>query len=101
MRGEELMDKTVYGAGGEVIGDVENVVVSRRDRAGALVVGVGGFLGIGERQVAIPFDQVRMGPDGRLETDFDKQRVSQMPAYDAGGYEPVDRDRPLAEGMAR
>jgi sporulation protein YlmC with PRC-barrel domain len=95
VRGEELMDKPVYGAGGEEIGDVENVVVSRQDRAGALVVGVGGFLGIGERQIAIPLDQVRMGPDGRLVTDFDKQRVSQMPAYDAGGYDRIEPGQQL------
>jgi sporulation protein YlmC with PRC-barrel domain len=101
MRVEELMDKPVYGAGGLEIGDIENVVVSREGRAGALVVGVGGFLGIGERQVAIPFDQVRMEPNGRLVTDFDKQRVSQMQAYDEGGFERINPGQEIGTTLNR
>jgi sporulation protein YlmC with PRC-barrel domain len=96
MRGEELMDKTVYGANGEEIGDVENVVVSRQDRAAALVVGVGGFLGIGERQVAIPLDRLQLGPDGRLTTTLVKDEIGAIPAYDERGYDrvgPGDRVR--------
>ena len=93
MRVSELMDKPVYGASGENIGDVENVVINRKDRVGAIVVGVGGFLGIGERQVMIPFDQVILDGTGRLVTDFDKARVEQMPPFDDAGYERVQPDQ--------
>ncbi|HEX6011163.1 MAG TPA: PRC-barrel domain-containing protein [Geminicoccaceae bacterium] len=92
MRGEELIDKTVYGANGEEIGDVENVVVSRRDRAAALVVGVGGFLGIGERQVAIPLESLQMGSDGRLTTTLTKDEIGAIPIYDEGSYDRVGPD---------
>ncbi|HEX2528813.1 MAG TPA: PRC-barrel domain-containing protein [Geminicoccus sp.] len=89
MRIGELMNKSVYGANGENIGDVEDVVINRKDMIGGMVVGVGGFLGIGERQILIPFEQVTLDDTGRLVTDFNKARVEQMPAFDDAGYERV------------
>ena len=56
-----VLGKTVYtGADekGEAIGDVNDVVINADGGAEALVVGVGGFLGLGEKDVAINFDRV-------------------------------------------
>ena len=56
-----VLGKTVYtGADeqGEAIGDVNDVVINADGGAEALVVGVGGFLGIGEKDVAVSFDRV-------------------------------------------
>jgi hypothetical protein len=58
------------------------------------VVGVGGFLGIGERQVTIPLDRLRMEGD-RLVSELTKDQVQSMRAYDRAGYEAYDRTRPL------
>jgi sporulation protein YlmC with PRC-barrel domain len=59
MRGSELMGIDVYGADNQKIGDIDEVLVDRQGRIHGLVVGVGGFLGIGQKDVAIPFDQVQ------------------------------------------
>ena len=40
------------------VGSIEDVVLGPDGRATAVVIGVGGFLGIGEKKVALPFDQV-------------------------------------------
>jgi hypothetical protein len=40
------------------IGDVEEVILDRDGKIEAVVIGVGGFLGIGEKEVAIPFKSV-------------------------------------------
>ena len=45
--------------GNEKIGDINEMIVGRDGRIAAVVVGVGGFLGIGEHNAAIPFDQVQ------------------------------------------
>jgi sporulation protein YlmC with PRC-barrel domain len=63
MRGSDLMDVDVYGADNERIGEIDDVIVSRDGQIEAIVVGVGGFLGIGEKNVAIPFDQVEFMAD--------------------------------------
>jgi sporulation protein YlmC with PRC-barrel domain len=59
MRGSQLMGIDVYGADNQKIGDIDEVLVDRQGKIHGLVVGVGGFLGIGRKDVAIPFDQVQ------------------------------------------
>ncbi|WP_201859125.1 PRC-barrel domain-containing protein [Microvirga soli] len=59
MRGSQLMGIDVYGADNQKIGDIDEVLVDRQGKIHGLVVGVGGFLGIGKKDVAIPFDQVQ------------------------------------------
>src|SRR5215213_2859291 len=59
MRGSKLMGIDVYGADNQKIGDIDEVLVDRQGKIQGLVVGVGGFLGIGQKDVAIPFDQVQ------------------------------------------
>ena len=53
---DDLDDVEVWGSNGEAIGEVENVVV---DATGThfIVLEVGGFLGLGEEEVAIPMDR--------------------------------------------
>ncbi len=58
MRGSKLMGVDVYGADNQKIGDIDEVLVDRQGKIHGFVVGVGGFLGIGQKDVAIPFDQV-------------------------------------------
>jgi sporulation protein YlmC with PRC-barrel domain len=48
----------IYSPENEKIGDVSEVLLDRNGKAQAVVVGIGGFLGIGQKNVAIPFDAV-------------------------------------------
>ncbi|MGF9764578.1 PRC-barrel domain-containing protein [Microvirga sp. 0TCS3.31] len=41
------------------MGDIDEVLLDRQGKIHGLVVGVGGFLGIGQKDVAIPFEQVQ------------------------------------------
>jgi sporulation protein YlmC with PRC-barrel domain len=66
-----VLGKTVYTGvdeQGEAIGDVNDVVINADGGAEALVIGVGGFLGIGEKDVAVGFDRVSW-------SDRDGQRI--------------------------
>jgi sporulation protein YlmC with PRC-barrel domain len=58
MMASKLIGTTVVGANNESIGDVNDVIVDRKGQAMAVVIGVGGFLGIGEKDVAVPFQQL-------------------------------------------
>ena len=57
-RGSKLVGVNIYGQNNEKIGDVNEVLIDRKGNADAIVVGVGGFLGIGEKDVALPFSAV-------------------------------------------
>jgi sporulation protein YlmC with PRC-barrel domain len=52
--------QAVYDPQNNRIGDVDDVLVSPDGRVNALVVGVGGFLGIGEKHVIVPFNAVKV-----------------------------------------
>jgi sporulation protein YlmC with PRC-barrel domain len=59
MRGSKLMGVDVYGSDNQKIGDIDEVLVDKEGKIHAVVVGIGGFLGIGEKDVAIPFGQLQ------------------------------------------
>jgi hypothetical protein len=54
----KLIGTTVVGANNESIGDVNDVLLDRNGQAVAVIIGVGGFLGIGEKDVAVSFNQL-------------------------------------------
>jgi len=49
----------VYDPSSSKIGKIDDVLVSDSGQVNALVVGVGGFLGAGEKDVAVPFTAVK------------------------------------------
>jgi hypothetical protein len=51
--------QNVYDPSDNKIGEIMDVLVSPEGRATALIVGVGGFLGAGEKDVAVPFAAVK------------------------------------------
>ena len=61
MMASSLIGTTIVGSNNESIGDVNDVVLDRSGRAMAVVIGVGGFLGIGEKDVAVPFSELEFG----------------------------------------
>lgn len=67
-RASRLIGINVYGADNERIGDVNEVLVDRQGNADAVVVGVGGFLGIGEKNVALPFNAFEWQMDDTRRT---------------------------------
>lgn len=54
-----LMGKTVYNEAGQKVGKVEDLIISPDRSVSYVIVGAGGFVGIGRHDVAIPVTQVR------------------------------------------
>lgn len=50
--------QNVYDPNNNKIGEIMDVLVDKSGRINTLIVGVGGFLGAGEKDVAVPFDAV-------------------------------------------
>lgn len=53
-----LLGVTVENAEGENIGDVNDLVLGPNGQVSAVIVGVGGFLGLGEKNVAVSYDNI-------------------------------------------
>lgn len=58
-RASKLMGVDIYGPDNKKVGDVTEVVFDKTGKIELVTVGVGGFLGIGSKDVAIPFEQVQ------------------------------------------
>lgn len=70
-----LMDRTVYNLQNESIGDVEDILIGPDGRVQALLLGVGGFLGLGEKTIAVPFDRFELLPTAGVWGDRDTRLV--------------------------
>lgn len=58
-RASKLNGLAVYNANNDKIGDINELIIDRDGRVAAVVVGAGGFLGMGEHDVAVPFKDMR------------------------------------------
>lgn len=83
-----LIGTSVYNGSGEdaeAIGDINDIILSKDGQAEAVVIGVGGFLGIGEKNVAVQYDKVEVtGEKGneRFVLDASKESLENAPAFD-------------------
>ncbi|HEX2524706.1 MAG TPA: PRC-barrel domain-containing protein [Geminicoccus sp.] len=83
VRAESLMGVDVTN-GQDTIGQVSDLVVTEDGQVQAIVVGVGGFLGIGEKLVALDWESVkltRQDDDRTFEVSATREELEQMPAY--------------------
>lgn len=62
MRRSKLIGATVTNAGNESIDEINEIILSKDGSIAAVVIGVGGFLGIGEREVAVDYTSLRIEP---------------------------------------
>ena len=83
VRGRDVVD-----AGGESIGEVDDLLVDQGEvRVRFLSVRHGGFLGIGAEHFLVPVEAVAEVTDDVVRVDRDRERL-----YDAPGYDPEVTD---------
>jgi hypothetical protein len=74
-RTSEITGMDVYNDQNEKIGSVGDVLVDQHGNMKVVVIGVGGFLGIGERNVAVPFNDLHW--QMKTSAPANGQRVAQ------------------------
>ena len=78
-------NQDIYNQAGEKIGSIKDLLVGPDGRIHAAVVGVGSFLGIGEKDIAVPLSAVRIErrDDGRrLTIDVMRETLQTAPAFE-------------------
>jgi sporulation protein YlmC with PRC-barrel domain len=83
VRVSDLVGLDVLSASGEDVGEIDRLVAG----GGQLmaIVGVGGFLGLGEHSVAIPLDRFEMVGDDLLLNTVTEEELESLPEYDDAG----------------
>ncbi len=83
---EDLTGARVYDANDDWIGEIGELVLSEDGQISQAVVDVGGFLGMGEKPVALPLEQMDIlrqadGTEMRVYVSMTKEELESMPAY--------------------
>lgn len=88
IRAEELIGRNVVNRKGEDLGEVEGLVIQPQKEEVHAVVSIGGFLGIGDRDVAIPIEQLQIGTDNvTLMSQQTKEQLEVLPEYDENEWQ--------------
>lgn len=99
VKAEELLGTAVYGANDENIGEIGDIVLTADGKVDAYIIDVGGFLGIGEKQVAVGSDKLAFMTDADgnkyLYTKFTKEQLDAAATYDKGSYAEKRDDQRL------
>lgn len=78
----KLLGAEVKNARAETIGEVASVFLDPNGRVQDVIVSIGGFLGMGERDVAIPWNEVRVdAADGGVVTTLSEDELRALPEY--------------------
>ena len=83
---EDLEGSYVYGANDETVGEIGALVMGDDGEVGQVVINVGGFLGIGEKPVAVTWDELQImknaeGDDFRIYIDSSEEALEAQPEY--------------------
>src|SRR3982750_3905171 len=79
-RASKVVGLSVYNDKNESVGSINDLLTDKNGKIVAVVIGVGGFLGVGEHLVAVPFDKVKF--------------VSEPVAYTGASNAPAGGNRP-------
>jgi len=58
-RASKLIGLKVYNEGNERLGDINELILDKNGKVNAVVIGVGGFLGMGEHDIAVSMDKLK------------------------------------------
>ncbi|WP_333474500.1 PRC-barrel domain-containing protein [Mesorhizobium qingshengii] len=87
---KDFIGTTVYGADDAKVGEIGDVVLTGDKKVDAVIVNVGGFLGMGEKAVAVGLEKLKFlsDKDGNryLYTNLTKAQLESQTAYDKGTY---------------
>ena len=82
----QFMGQAVYTAANENIGEINDLIMNKDLDNIVAIVGVGGFLGIGEKDVAIPIGDITAIKDEnnalRLTISASKEQLEALPVFD-------------------
>ncbi len=84
VKGARLIGADVVNSVNDKLGDVDEVLVTTDGRVNAVVVAMGGVLGLGERKVVVPWERLRFSSQGNdlvVKTDVSRETLNAMPEY--------------------
>jgi sporulation protein YlmC with PRC-barrel domain len=79
---KKMLGTEVYNDKNEKIGKIEDVIVSTDGKVSWAIIGVGGFLGVGKHDVAIPMDQLKLTGAKYILNGASKEALKKLPKFE-------------------
>ncbi|KQZ00227.1 hypothetical protein ASD45_04675 [Pseudolabrys sp. Root1462] len=101
-RGSKLIGASVYGPDNASIGEINDLIVGTDGKISAVVVGVGGFLGVGQKDVALPFENISVTRKAdsasidKIKVSYTKDQLKNAPKF--AYYEPASTSTTTGSG---
>ncbi|WP_372624003.1 PRC-barrel domain-containing protein [Falsiroseomonas sp.] len=91
-RASRLIGTNIYNEANETVGEVEDIIIPTGGGNPVAILSVGGFLGIGDRLVAVPFERLQRAADRDrwVLPGATRDGLKELPAY---SHEEADRRR--------
>jgi sporulation protein YlmC with PRC-barrel domain len=83
-RVNRMIGLDVYNQDNQKLGDISEILIDQTGKAQTVILGVGGFLGVGEHMVSLNFDKLKF-VDERVESKTASAMSTTAPAKDAQG----------------
>lgn len=89
-RSSKLVGLTVYNKANEKVGDINDFILGPDGKIANAVIGVGGFLGMGEKLVAVAFSDLQLNrdADGSMRVTINSTKEALESAPDFKYYAP-------------
>lgn len=79
---QKLIGRNVKNASDETIGEIKSIHIGADGKVDQVIVGVGGFLGVGDREVAIAWNDLTISDNGeRVVASMTKDQLKTLPEY--------------------
>ncbi|SDF87992.1 PRC-barrel domain-containing protein [Alloyangia pacifica] len=82
MLGDWLLSTSVTSPDGETIGSIKDFIITGEGQITAVILGVGGFLGMGEKDIAVDYDELDIQYDGNaIQLEMTRDEADAAPEY--------------------
>jgi sporulation protein YlmC with PRC-barrel domain len=96
-RVSKMVGSEVHNKAGETVGDIRDLVLDDHGRIVLAIVSTGGFLGVGDRLHAVPWEALTLGPKDDRVLDIDKAHLKDAPGFTSKTWPNLGDDRWLAD----
>src|SRR5215471_2384145 len=78
----KLIGRNIKNPQGDTVGEINSVAIDKDGKVRSVIVGVGGFLGVGEKNVALPWDSLTVSNNGEdVVANVTKDQLKALPEH--------------------
>jgi len=79
---KQILGKGVYNDAGDKVGEINDLIVTPTKAVSYAIVGVGGFLGMGEHEIAVPVGKLKQEQDKIVLHGATKEALKAAPKFE-------------------